>query len=113
MTTGTGRLNRQIQIQAPTYSTDTEGRTSSPWTTVARPWAAIDNQAARETQQGGEELMTLAADFRIRWRASLTITPAMRVLFNGRIFLIVGITNPGEQNEWWVLNCEELRSVSG
>jgi len=113
MSGAAGRLNRRISLQSPTYSTDTEGRTSETWATVASPWAALDQQSGVETSQAGEELMTLTMTARIRWRASLTISPVMRVLYRGRVFQIVGIANPAEANEWWDLTLREVRSTAG
>jgi SPP1 family predicted phage head-tail adaptor len=108
-----GRLDRRITLQSPTFSTDSEGRASTTWATVASPWAALDQQSGIETQQAGEELMTLTMTARIRWRASLAISSAMRVLYLGRVFQIVGIANPAESNEWWDLTLREVRSTAG
>ena len=106
-----GGLNRPVQIQKHVMTTDAEGRSSATWTTVAWPFARIEPQTGVETQQAGQEEMTLGLEITIRCRASLALTAAMRVLYKGRPFLITGIVNLAEANEYWVLTCREVRST--
>lgn len=102
---GAGELNRRINLQSQTTTTDTEGRWSGSWVTVFRPWAKIATDSGSEIQEGDQEQTVLRHTVRIRYRPG--VTAAMRVTYGARVFDILSVIDPDQRHEWLDLSCQE------
>ncbi len=100
-----GTLRHKVEIQALTVTEDAIGNQVEEWTKVADVWAAV------EPLQGDEKLAAayIQADttHRVTIRYLAGITPADRLLFDGRILEIESVRNLEERNRELVLMCKE------
>jgi SPP1 family predicted phage head-tail adaptor len=103
-----GEFNRRVQLQKPTFSTDSEGRTSETWATVMTVWAAIEPLQGRESLLAAQVQTTLSHRVRLRGELrSLGITARWRIVYGAKIFDIQSITDSLEGHRELVLECQE------
>ena len=93
-----GTLNKRIEIQAPTRTSDGMGSFTETWGEIATVWAAIWPLSATETIQSMQTDMVISHRIRIRYRSVLR--PSWRLRFGLRYFNIVSIINPNMKNEY-------------
>ena len=74
----------------------------------------LSNSVGRHSARNGREIYTsghleghVTHKVTLRWRADLTITTSMRLLFNARVFNIRAVLNQDEGNHWVELLVEE------
>ena len=115
------KLNRRIQIQKNTPVANSDGTQSDSWQTIYTCWAQV--RYFPQTRTGGvartfafgEQFWDIAVTFKIRWQASVVITPAnMRVYYPSHginhVYPIIGIQNTDEANkDMWIL-CQETQA---
>lgn len=109
-----GKLRHRVTIEQPpgVDTVDAAGQPSTTWSTFLgpayaeiRPVTVAERIAAQATQSAVSHVVTM------RYRADKVVTSKMRVVYEGRLFNILGVVNVGEMNEAWELQCEEgLRS---
>lgn len=100
-----GDLNKRVEIQVPTNTTDGMGGSTVVFSTTATIWAAIWPVSASEQVQAMQTAMTISHRIRIRYRSVLKAS--WRIKFGTRYFAIVSIINPNEKNEFLDLMCKE------
>jgi len=101
-----GDLRYQIQIQSKTKAQDSFGAETETWSTVATVFAAVDPLRGQEYLEARRLQADIDVRFRIRYRAG--ITPAMRVLHDGRYFNIESVIHVKELRREIQLMCKEL-----
>jgi SPP1 family predicted phage head-tail adaptor len=101
-----GILNKRIDIQGITKTTDGMGGFTETYTTIASSVAAaIWPVSGKEQIQAGQNKMTITHRIRIRYRNNMK--SAYRVKFGDRYFDIESIINPSERNELLEMLCKE------
>ncbi len=102
-----GTLNKRITIQEDRGTTDDgQNRPVANWKSIATVWAGfLDKHAGREYALADQQHSEVTHQIEIRYRSGLDSN--MRLLFGIRLFEIVSIANPGEQNVKLILNCKE------
>lgn len=100
-----GRLNRRIQIQVRSQSSDDYAQQLVSWSTVITCWARI-------RQLGGRELVTAQTikaesthEIEIRYRPG--ITAEHRIVYQGRVFNILNTTDPDTSHTSLLISCSE------
>lgn len=101
----TGSLRHYVEIHALTIIEDDLGNQTEEWAKVADVWAAI------EPLQGDEKLaaayIQAETTHKVTIRYLAGITPANRLLFDGRTLEIESVRNLEERNRELVLMCKE------
>ncbi len=104
-----GLCDKTIKIQTNIATTDGKGGIPDNWqvryTNVA---ARIQPLSARE-QAKWSGLPTMATHKVYIADGTLSISEADRIVFGDRMFRILGVLNPDEQNYFLQLDCEEIR----
>jgi SPP1 family predicted phage head-tail adaptor len=100
-----GKLNKKIEIQQKTATTNEFGEPENSWETFNNVWARINSISAKEyfSAQGFEHTVT----HKITIRFIKGIKPDMRINYNGKIFEITAIRNINEANKWIELLAKE------
>lgn len=101
-----GQLNKRIELQAATQTSDGMGGFTETWATRQTVWAAIWPMSAREMMQTMQTTMEISHRIRIRYKSGLL--PSWRIKYGTRYFNIVSIVNPNEKGEWQDLLCREV-----
>ena len=87
----TGQLDRRITIQTFVAAGTDSGEPLETYSTLATRWAEVHQATGREIYRAGTPIVTTAFTFVVR-RDSVTktVTPRMRILWDGRTFDVVG-----------------------
>lgn len=89
-----GRLDRRIDLQVRTLSTNEFNEQIETWATEAILWAEVRDLSATERIQAGRQVAVHAAAFKIRYRS--TVTPAThRIVYFGQVYNIKGLKSLG------------------
>jgi SPP1 family predicted phage head-tail adaptor len=102
-----GPLRQRIVIQANTPTTVDHERVDS--------WAPLGTVSAEKRDPKGNEVVeqlgteaNLTLVFRIRYWA--LVSPAHRIVWDGRTFDIKAVTNPDQRKRWMMLFCKEHKT---
>jgi SPP1 family predicted phage head-tail adaptor len=104
-----GRLNKKIEIQQKTTTTNEFGEPENSWETFTNVWARINPISAKEyfSAQGFEHTVT----HKITIRFIEGVKPDMRIVYGNRIFEITAVRNINESNRWIELLAKEYANV--
>lgn len=83
---GAGMLRHRVRIEAAERVADDGGGASEAWVAVAEVWASVEPRTGSERLDGDQIAGRVTHVVRIR--GGLAVTPAMRVIWNGRVFEI-------------------------
>ena len=102
----TGKLRHRVEVQRYATSYDPEGEPIQEWQLLAKAWAAI------EPLKGEEYLAAMSTQARVSHKVTMrplaaTISPADRIIYNGRILEIESVLNLEERDRELVLMCVE------
>lgn len=101
-----GKLRHLITIQRGTRVEDGAGGGEVAWQDLPdQVWAEITPVRASERFFAGKLEENISHTVRLRDR--FEVDADMRILFEGRVFQIRGVTNPDERSRWTILKCEE------
>ena len=100
-----GDLRHRVTIQATTAVQDSSGSYPESWSDVATVWARMRPISGREFFAAEQAQSEVTHEVTIRFRRG--ISPANRLLFDGRVFDIGAVINADERNEWMILYCTE------
>jgi len=113
-----GKLRHKISIMKSTVAPSTSyGEVINTWVTFMKVWASIEpiigSLSGRENFIGGQSLSMVDTKIILR-HCPLTITPAMKVVWNGNNYNIETVLNINERNNEIVLMCEkqDLRTAT-
>lgn len=98
-----GSLRNRGELQRSTDSSAVGA--SKSWMTYAIMWSMIKPLRGREYHEGDKD--QAVATHRITMRYIAGVTPAMRYVFEGRVFKIVSVLNVDERNNELLLECTE------
>lgn len=101
-----GDLSKRVDIQAPSYASDSAGGQVVTWVTLASsiPCALWPVSAVESIKTMG---MILTISHRVKMRYRANMKASYRLKFGNRYFNIVSIINAGEQNRWLDLLVKE------
>jgi SPP1 family predicted phage head-tail adaptor len=89
-----GAMNRRIRVEGYTSSRDPDSNELiQAWGLIAEVWAHRRDIGAREFLSSGAENTEQLAVFTVWWRPG--ITPAMRIISQGQVFNITGVSEVG------------------
>lgn len=104
-----GRMNRRITIQYQAgLDEDEEANTEPRWEEFATVWAAISPLRGREYFAAAAVNAETTVRFRIRYRSG--VSPAMRVLYNGKKYDIKSVIDVDEGRRQMELMCVEVQA---
>lgn len=103
-----GQLNRPIVIESPSTTKDAFGQPSTTgWTALLSTWASIRAVTSKEVYALGAGF-TSQVTHKVTLRyPTVTITPAMRVIYRGRTFVVQAVQDPDEERVQLDLLCLE------
>ncbi len=86
-----GGMRARVALQEEQRAPDGGGGYALAWATVATVWAEVAPLRGRETVQA--TALSGSGLYRLRLRAGIDVTPALRVLWGSRIFNIRHVRN--------------------
>lgn len=108
------RLRHRLVLQQEVLTPDESGGFTRSWQDVAALWAEIVPLGGSDSRNIGATKETFAAgqmqaqvSHRILLRYREAVTPAMRLLFDGRMFNIRSVISPAEGREHLELLVQE------
>lgn len=100
------RLNKRIEIQENTTTSDGFGGFTNSWTKLKEIWAEIKPINIYNTFEANKVQEKISHIITIRYCSELTINH--RIKYQNRIFNIQGIINPLEKNKIMEIETEEI-----
>jgi SPP1 family predicted phage head-tail adaptor len=100
-----GDLKERITIQDKTVTRNDFGEEIITWTTFATRWAAVEPLRGQEFIEGRQLVAQVSTRFRVRYLDG--VKPEMRVSYRDRVFAIIGVVHPFENQRELHLMCEE------
>lgn len=100
-----GDLRHRVTLQALGLTPDGGGGFTEFWSDLTEIWARIRPVAGVELTLGEQRQHRVTHEVAIRYR--LGIQPSQRLIYDGRVFTILGIVNADERNGFLNLHCEE------
>lgn len=101
-----GDLRERVTLQSVSTSRNAIGGLVEEWDDVDTIWARIEPMGAGE--QWRRLQMNAQANWKITTRYRTDVTPQMRFEWQGKTFLIRGITSADERKRFLTFACEEL-----
>ena len=101
-----GTLRHKVEIQAYITTVDPDGYPIQDWVTVAHAWAAVEPVAGKEYWAAAAVQAETTIKITMR-PPGIEITPANRLLFDGRTLEIQSVINVEERDRELVLMCVE------
>jgi SPP1 family predicted phage head-tail adaptor len=93
-----GHLDRRIEIQRATTTTNAFNEPVPTWGTVATVWARKRDVSDKERQQAGETAAEITTRFQVRFSATLAaLNPKDRLVCEARIYDIWGVKEIGRR----------------
>jgi head-tail adaptor len=101
-----GQLRHRVRIEYKAKTPDGAAGNSITWALLdVMPADVVPQQPGTESQASHQTAPLLRHTVTMRYRHG--ITPAMRLVFNGRVLQIVSIVNTGELNRELRIDCLE------
>ena len=98
-------MRRRITVQSRSTALDSYGQQVITWSDVLSCWASIEPLSGRELIAAQAVSSELSHTVTIQYRT--TVTAAMRVLYQGRVFNIQSSTDPDTAHVALQLLCSE------
>lgn len=105
-----GDMKHRIKIQQRSTTQDAAGEPANTWTLFAERWAAIERTPGNETWASAQRSGRVPTVFRLRYLAG--VTPAMRVVFGGKVLNVLSAVDQAGRKEELLITAEELVEVS-
>lgn len=104
-----GAMNNRIQLMRANSQRDTNGE-FLPDVVFAECWASISKLASKYTEKS--EIVTTEATHKIVISYRPGVTTVLKILFQGRLFLLEAVFDPDEhKNELWLFAYERNDGV--
>lgn len=103
------RLRNVGTLQSHTSGNDSWGApTAQTWSDVDTAFRFdIKEVGGTEVAQNGQQIATKSVTLMTRYRNDVTVSPQMRVVYDGRSLNIVGVADPDGGRKYLVLQCVE------
>ena len=85
-----GQLDRRIEVQSPTYTTDSYGEETKVYATLYTLWAHADWKASRRKEESQEQVQGTDLVFYVR-NLGITILGTYRIVYDSKTYIIHGI----------------------
>jgi head-tail adaptor len=85
-----GQLDRRIEVQRPTYTTDSYGEETKVYATLYTLWAHADWKASRRKEESQEQVQGTDLVFYVR-NLGVTILGTYRIVYDEKTYIIHGI----------------------
>jgi SPP1 family predicted phage head-tail adaptor len=99
-----GTLDQRITIEQETRAADAYGGAVTAWTTLATTWAAVKPLSGRE--RADMAAIEAPASYRFTIRRRADVTDAMRLGWNGAVYNIRFIADPGARALYMTIDAE-------
>jgi len=101
-----GELRHRVTIQQKSVVRDSYGEEDVTWTNVATVWGSVEPLQGREFIEAKQTQAEITTRIRIRYRSS--ISPEMRVVWDGHIYDIEAVIDVGGRKRELQLMCTEV-----
>ena len=85
-----GQLDRRIEVQSPTYTTDSYGEQTKVYATTYNLWAHVDWKASKRKEESQEQVQGTDVVFYVR-NLGVTILGTYRIVYDSKTYIIHGI----------------------
>ena len=85
-----GQLDRRIEIQSPTYSTNTYGERTKVYSTIYTLWSHLSWKSSKRKEESQEQVQGTDVVFYIR-NLGVTILGTYRIEYDSKTYIIHGI----------------------
>lgn len=99
-----GAMRDRIVVQENIRIPVAGGGGLSTWDTVLDVWANVKPLSSRGTLQDNQSIMKNAKTFTIRFVEGISLTPEMRVLYEGEVYTINSDINVNERDRFIQFN---------
>ena len=103
-----GALRHRITVQSNTDAYDDYGDLSNSWDTGSEIWGSVNPISGKEEDLGSELVGVVTHFIKVRYRASISVSVANRIVFDSRVFQIESVRNWQERNVFLELLCKEV-----
>lgn len=94
---GAGKYNRRVAFQSSTINHDSYNTQITTWAVTCTVWGAVAEVGSKELYQAQKLHSETAAVFIVRY--SQRINSRMRIVYGGRTFEILGVTQDSKRTE--------------
>jgi SPP1 family predicted phage head-tail adaptor len=101
-----GKLRHRVTVQQPQQQTNSLGEPTLAYVDLFDAWVQIQPLSARELVFAKQLQLDTTHKVYTRWTPD--ITSDCRLVYNGRILNVIGVTNVDERNHDMVLTCCEV-----
>jgi SPP1 family predicted phage head-tail adaptor len=99
-------MRHRVKLQQRSSGQDAAGGVLDAWEDFATRWASMERASGREVWASAQRSGRVPAVFRLRYLAG--VTPAMRLVFDGRVYNILSAVDMAGRREELVITAEEL-----
>lgn len=100
-----GELRHQVRIEARSTVQDSAGEPLLEWTPFTTRRASIERTPGREAWNSAQREARVPTLFRLRYLAG--VLPAMRLIFNSKVYDIISAIDPDGQKSDLLITAEE------
>jgi SPP1 family predicted phage head-tail adaptor len=97
-----------ITLLYPTVTSDGAGGETHAFTSYGADWAEIKPDRYEQGTETGQVTTGATMRFKIRYRASLSITDKWRIRFEGTDYRILSIEREGLKKEYYLIKAKAL-----
>lgn len=105
-----GPMRHRVTIQRRSTTLDAAGGVLDVWEDVATRWASMDRANGSEVWASAQRSGRVPAVFRLRYLSG--VVPAMRLVFDGRVYNILSAVDQSGLREELTVSAEELVEVA-
>lgn len=105
-----GPMRHRVTIQRRATGVDAAGGVLDSWEDVATRWASMDRANGSEVWASAQRSGRVPSVFRLRYLAD--VVPAMRLVFDGRVYNILSAVDQSGLREELTVSAEELVEVA-
>lgn len=101
-----GSMRHRVTIQQRSTGVDAAGGALDSWETFATRWASLNRASGSEVWASAQRSGRVPSVFRLRYLAG--VSPAMRLVHDGRTYEILSAVNQEGRKAELVITAEEL-----
>lgn len=100
-----GDMRHQVRIETRSTTQDAAGEQQNTWTLFAERRAAVERSPGSEIWASAQRRGRVPTLFRLRHLTG--VTPAMRLVFESKIYDIISVVDQGARKEELLITAEE------